>query len=129
VVAKSLFGDSGLYPEAARFLARHAGGAEDQVRPQLAAPLEEIAVVELVEVVGAQHQEGIRVELADQRAVAVDGVGVALGEPALLLLAVLVLEGGEHLEAAVGAVEVPGAAVGQVLVDRVQLVLLDDPDV
>ena len=115
-------------PEAARLLARHAGADQRQVRFQLPVAVEQEAVVELVDVVGAEDEEDVGIELADQRALPVERVGVPLGE-APLLLAVLALIGREDLEPAVGAVEVPGAAVRQVLVERVQLVLLDHPDV
>jgi len=53
------------------------------------------------------------------------GIGVALGE-ALLLAAG---EGLQQQQPAVGAVEVPRPAVGQVIVEGVGLILLEDPDV
>ena len=61
----------------------------------------------------------------------VDRVGVALREAALFLAVLFVVfsVGGQHLQAAIRAVEVPRAAVGEMLVERVKLILFDDPHV
>ena len=81
--------------------------------------------VERVDVVGRHDEQEVRLEGADVRLAPEDRVGVPLVEAALAAAEVRM----EHPHAAVRAVEVPGAAVGQVLRERVRLVLQDDPDV
>jgi hypothetical protein len=76
----------------------------------------------LVGDLGGHH----RVVLGDQLAVAPDGVGVALVEPVLLAGPEL---GREQAQAPVGPVQVPGPAVGQLVVERLEPVLLGHPDV
>jgi hypothetical protein len=85
-----------------------------------------LAVVEPVDVVGAEDEHDLGVALGDQLAVAPDGVGVALMEPVLLLGPEL---GREQAQAPVGPIQVPGPAVGQLVVQRLEPVLLQHPDV
>jgi hypothetical protein len=84
-----------------------------------------LAVVEPVDVVGAQDQHDLGIVLGDRLAVAPDGVGVALVEAVLLGPQL----GREQAQAPVGPVQVPGPAVGQLVVERLQPVLLQHPDV
>jgi hypothetical protein len=85
-----------------------------------------LTVVEPVDVVGAEDQDDLGVVLGDQLAVAPDGVGVALVEAVLLPRPEL---GWEQPQASVGPVQVPGATVGQLVVERLEPILLQHPDV
>jgi hypothetical protein len=87
--------------------------------------MDHVAQVERVDVVGREDEDEVGTKVADEAARAQDGVGVAL-VPARVRVA---LVGRQNLQAAVRAVQVPGAAVGEVVVERVRLELLDDPHV
>jgi len=78
-------------------------------------------------VVGAEHEHDLGVTLGDQLAVAPDGVGVALVEPVGVLVRPQL--GREQPQAPVGPVKVPGPPVGQLVVERLEPVLLQYPDV
>ncbi len=99
---------------------RHAR-ARVQVRPH------DVHEVERVDVVGAEDEQHVRGVLAQEGQVAVQGVGVAGREAALVLVTAGV--GRQDQQAAARAVQVPRATVGEVVVEGVQAVLLDDPDV
>jgi hypothetical protein len=114
--------DHGL---AGRLAGRDLGGDHRHPGPALAVTGQDLAVVEPVDVVGAEHQDDLGVVLGDQPPVAPDGVGVALVEAVLLGPEL----GREQPQPPVGPVEVPGPAVGQLVVERLEPVLLGHPDV
>jgi hypothetical protein len=88
--------------------------------------LHERAVVLGVDGAGAQDDERVRLELADERRVAPQRVGRALLEA----LAVVVAEPRLEREQTPGrAIEVPRAAVGEVVGERDGVELLRDPHV
>ena len=87
--------------------------------------LEHPLVVEPIDGVGAEHEHELRREALDRLAVALDRVRVALVEAA-----VLVARGGmDDAHPAPRPIEIPGAAVGEVLGERVRRVLLDHPHI
>ena len=111
---------------AARVVRRDLGGDHRRRRPGLDVLLDEGAVVERVDGVRAEHDERLGRELADHRRGAPQGVRGAGREAAA---AVVALARVEDQQPAVGAVEVPGPAVGEVVAERDRVELLGDPDV
>ena len=83
-----------------------------------------VGVVHLVDVVAGQHDDVFGVVLVDKVDVLVDGVCGALVPVGPLDL----LIGGQDVDAAVGAVEVPGFAVADVVVQLKGLILGEDTD-
>jgi hypothetical protein len=86
---------------------------------------DDVGVVEPVDRVGADDHERLRAELVDQLRVAPQGVGGA----AVPAVAALAEPRVQHQQAAVGAVEVPGPAVRQMVGQRDGVELLDHPHV
>jgi len=75
--------------------------------------------------VGAHHHEDVRVEVAHDRLISVDGVGVSLVEATLSGAEVRM----QQPHSPVGAVEAPRPPVGNVVGEQLGMKLLDDPDV
>jgi hypothetical protein len=88
--------------------------------------LEDVTQVEPEHVVGAHTDHDVWCRLGDQVALLHESVGIARGHG---LIAITALERRQDLQPAMGSVEVPRAATGQVVVECVRLVLLDDPHV
>ena len=101
------------------------GGDHGQVRTLLQVGVHDIEEVDRVEVISTEHQHQIRGELADQLLLPVDRVRVALGET----LPRGPLVGGQHLQPAVRAVQIPGPPIGQVHIETVRQVLLHHPHI
>jgi len=121
---RAVLGD--LHDAVARGVVRlDLGGHHRDLRTRAQVGVDDVAVVELVDGVGADHDQRIGVELPDQLGLPPEPVGGALG-PAAALAA---LERRQHHQPAGGAVQVPGAAVGEVLVDRLRLVLHRHPHI
>ncbi|CAM3306365.1 hypothetical protein DEDE109153_10490 [Deinococcus deserti] len=103
------------------------GGDHGDAGPGLHMGLDHLTVVQAVHMIGAEDQQHVGSKLPDQRSVLRKGVRVAMRE-----LAVLVLRAGkgwqDHQPPA-RAVQVPGPAARQVVVQAVRQVLLDDPHV
>ncbi len=112
VVARPLRGDGG----------RH----HRRLRPVGPVVLHHAGVVELVDVVGAHHQQGLRPLAGDQLSVRVQRVGIP-GMPARLTGGLLLRR--DHAQATVAPVEVPGPAAGQHVQNALRLVLDEHPDV
>ncbi len=112
-------------PVARRVLPVDLGGDHGEHRAGVLVGTDDVAIVEAVHRVGAHHHDELRAELADQLGVAPQAVGGALC-PALPPGA---LVGRQDQQAAGGPVEIPGPAVGEMVVERGRLVLLGDPDV
>ena len=81
--------------------------------------------VDLEQVIGTADQQHVRFEGGDHRPVPDQGVGVTGGEPVM----VGTFERRQGAEPASVAVQIPGPAAGQMLVEQVRLVLLQHPDV
>lgn len=81
--------------------------------------------VQLVEMIGAEHDEGLRPVFLDGLQLLEQGVPVALREAVFRVP----LPRREQAQAVAGAVEVPGAAAGEVPVEKVRTVLLGDPHI
>ena len=88
--------------------------------------VEDVTEVEPVKVIGAHRHHHIGRERSDQVAMSHERVGVAVGHPVVGFPA---LERRQNLQAAVGAVEVPRPAVGEMVVEGMRFVLLDHPHV
>lgn len=82
---------------------------------------ERLGVVEPVDVVCAQDEQRLRLVLPDEVALAEQHVGVAAGEPVLHRANALLRC--EDSQPSAGAIEVPWAPVGDLVTDRVRLVL------
>lgn len=65
-------------------IAFYRAGNHGDLCVSLEVPLDRLVEVELVDVVGAHHHENVRVEVAHDRLIPVDRVGVPLVETALL---------------------------------------------
>ena len=88
--------------------------------------VEHIAQIESEDVVGAHRDHDVRGELGEEVALLDKGVCVPRGDG---LVSVAALKRRQDPQPPVGPVEVPWPSVGEVVVERVGLVLLDDPDI
>ena len=81
--------------------------------------VDHVAVVQGVDAAGIDHEDNVGVELGDEPAVAPQGIGVPVREAPLGPG-----EGVEDQQPALRAVQVPWSTVGQVVLERLRLVLL-----
>jgi len=79
-----------------------------------------LGIVHLIDMVAGQDQHIIRIVLVDEVDVLIDGVGRPLEPGAHVPLLHI---GGQHMQSAVGAVQVPGLSVAQVGVELQRLIL------
>src|SRR5829696_3176001 len=84
-----------------------------------------VRVVQLVDMVGGEHEQHVRILVGNHLPVAVDRIGIPLVPATLGITEV----GMQDPQSAARAVEVPGPSVGELLRQFVRLVLLDHPDV
>ena len=117
----------GLHDEIAGYVlaAGHQGGHDGRVVPTVEVRDERVAEVEAEELVRAHDDQRIGTERLDDVPVPRQGVGVPVGDRGVVAL----LERRQDPQATTRSVEVPRPATGEVLVEQVRLVLLEDPHV
>ena len=85
--------------------------------------LQHLLIVHLIDVVAGQDEDVVGVVQGDKADVLIDGVGGTLVPGALVALLHI---GGQDVDTAVGAVQIPGLAVADVTVELQRLVLGED---
>ena len=105
--------------EAAGLLKGNLQDGDGAVRAGFLVGLQHLLIVHLVDVVAGEDQHVVRVVAVDEVEVLVDGVGRAL----VPVRAGLGLIGGQHHDAALPAVQVPGLSVADILVQLKGLIL------
>ena len=105
--------------EAAGFLPRNLTDGDGAVRFVLDVELQHLVIVHLVNVVAAEDQHVVRVELFDELNILINGVGSA-GIPFAGLAGHVRRQ---HINAAVGQVQIPGGAAADIGVEQKRTVL------
>lgn len=112
-------------PEPRRLCPWNCGRHQRHIGSALVMDSDHIAVIELVDMVCAQNNDQVGVELANQTPVTIDRAGVAF-VPAAFFIALIWRE---QVQAATAAIEIPRSPICEIDVQAGCLKLLDHPNI